>query len=112
MSFLRPGRRAAVLARPRVDGPAEARPPAPVAVKRADRAARTRIEEVPCRPQRYEREAPDQEVVVALVAQLETEEAHCRDTRDSRMAPEKLEIAEEERDTDPPRDGRERKVMA
>ena len=83
-----------------------------VAAQRADGASRTRIEQVARRPQRHEREAPDQEVVVALVPQLEAEEVERGNAGESRVAAEELEIAEQKREADAPRDRRERKVVA
>ena len=52
-----------------------------LAAQRADRASRPRIEQVVGRPQRRERDAPDQEIEVALVAQLDAEERRARECR-------------------------------
>jgi hypothetical protein len=83
-----------------------------VTAQRTNGAARTGIEQVARRPQRDERETPDQEIVVTLVPKFEAEETERRNAGETRMAAQELEIAKEEREADAPGDRREGKVVA
>ncbi len=63
-----------------------------LAAQRADRASGPRIEQVGGRPQRRERDGPDQEVEVALVAHLDAEEMQRGNAGDPRVAAEELQV--------------------
>ncbi len=83
-----------------------------MAAQRADGAPGPGVEKIVRRPERRERDAPDQEIEVAFVAQLEAEEVERRNPGESRVAAEELEVAEQQREADAPGNGRQRKVVA
>ena len=80
--------------------------------QRADRAARPRIEQIGGRPQRGERDAPDQEVVVALVLAARTRTDERRDAGEPGVAAQKFEVAEQEVKAHAPGDRRQRQIVA
>jgi hypothetical protein len=83
-----------------------------VAAQRADRPARTRVEQIGSRPKRCERDAPDQKIEVALVAQLHAEEVERRNPGEPGVAAQKFQIAEQEVEALRPGNRRERQVVS
>ena len=81
-------------------------------LERADRAARTRVEQVAHRPQRREHDDPDQPAHSPLVLELDAGKRQRRDAGEAGVTAEEIEVAEQEEEADPPRDRRQRQEVA
>ena len=82
------------------------------ALERTDSTSFARVEQVLGGEQGGQHEGPDQVVVIAVVDQLETEDADRRQTRQAGMAAKEFHVAKQEVKADTPGHRAERQVMA
>ena len=91
---------------------ADAREQRRAAAQAPHRPARTRVEQVAGEEQRRADEHPDQVVRRARVGERPGAEAERRHVGDAAVTPERFEVAEHDRDREPPGDRRKRQVVA
>jgi hypothetical protein len=77
----------------------------------ADRPASPRVEQIGGGPECADRDAPDQEIVVAFVAHFDAKEADRRNAGEPGVPAKEFEVAEQEIETGPPGDRREGQVV-
>jgi hypothetical protein len=79
--------------------------------QRPDRPPRPRIEQVRSGPEGHDRDAPDQEVVIPLVLELESEEIESRDAGQSGVTAKELKVPHQEINAGAPGDRRQRQIV-